>query len=82
MIRDSKPVLAHTLNEIGFYSTLLADTETKTELLNWCYSLLMRTKQTGIDEGGVNAGYAVLDSPFITDIEDLSNIKPVFKGLN
>jgi glutathione synthase len=82
MIRDSKPVVNQTLNEIGFYSTLLADTESNTELLNYCYSLLMRTKQTGVDEGGVNAGFSVLDSPFITDLDDLNNIKPVFKSLN
>lgn len=84
MVRDGKVVVAPSNNEIGFYSTLLADTENKTELLNFCYALLMRTKQSGVDEGGVNAGFSVIDSPFVTDAitaDNLGEILPVFKQL-
>ena len=34
-------------------------------LNNYC-GYLLRTKLTGVDEGGVASGYAVLDSPLLT----------------
>ena len=40
---------------------------------------LLRTKMFGVDEGGVAAGYSVLDSPYLVDSWPLAEEK---KNLN
>jgi glutathione synthase len=53
------------VSELGVYSVWLADGGPP--LLNRAAGHLLRTKVDGTDEGGVAAGFAVLDSPLLTD---------------
>lgn len=83
MVRNSELVVAPSNNEIGYYSAVLADTENKKELMNRELALLMRTKQSGVDEGGVNSGYSVIDSPLVVEHDgDLRQLKRVLKQVN
>ena len=61
MVRLGQAVEADTLSELGVYGTLVR--RGSRVLLNRRAGLLVRTKAATSDEGGVAAGYAVLDSP-------------------
>ena len=50
------------LSELGVYSVFLRG-RSGTQLLNEPVGHLLRTKTASSDEGGVAAGFAVLDSP-------------------
>ena len=52
--------VAAVVSELGVYGAFLGDGEA--ELLNEEAGYLLRTKVNDSDEGGVAAGYAVLDS--------------------
>lgn len=52
-----------TISEIGIFGIYLGSPE-KTEL-NESIGHLIRTKGETVDEGGVNTGFAVLDSPLL-----------------
>ncbi|MES1907199.1 MAG: hypothetical protein MHM6MM_000363 [Cercozoa sp. M6MM] len=49
------------LNEVGFFSSIVSDADSV--LCEAVGGHLVRTKHVGVNEGGVNTGYAVLDSP-------------------
>ena len=51
--------------ELGIYGVYLGDGRREGPLLNASAGHLVRTKTEGTDEGGVAAGFAVLDSPFL-----------------
>jgi hypothetical protein len=51
-------------SELGIYSIYLSD-GTNPPVVNKHVGHLLRTKLTGVNEGGVAAGFAVLDSPFL-----------------
>lgn len=53
------------LSELGIFSTFLRDGENV--VLNAEGGSLLRTKQATSDEGGVAAGFAVLDSPILSE---------------
>lgn len=63
MVRNGQAVEADTLSELGIYSTLVRRGDTV--LLNEEAGHLVRTKAATSDEGGVAAGFAVLDSPML-----------------
>lgn len=52
-----------TVSELGIFSTFLGDGER--ELLNDVAGHMLRTKPREADEGGVAAGFAVIDSPYL-----------------
>ena len=54
-----------SLSEIGFYSCVLFDTDKKSMLFAKDVGVLVRTKVSDSLEGGVSAGFAVLDSPIV-----------------
>ena len=63
MVRLGKATVAETLSELGIYSTYLRKGDKV--LLNREAGHLVRTKAATSDEGGVAAGFAVLDSPYL-----------------
>ena len=65
MVREGKVVEADTLSEVGIYGTFLR--RGSRILLNCEAGHLVRTKAATDNEGGVAAGFAVLDSPALTD---------------
>lgn len=63
LIRKGQAVREATLSELGIYGTYLrVDGEVR---LNKCVGHLLRTKTATSNEGGVAAGFAVLDSPYL-----------------
>lgn len=70
MLKDAKLVTMDSLSELGLYSSLFIDTaKEKKELImkNENFGTLMRTKGSHSNEGGVNAGYAVIDAPILIE---------------
>lgn len=64
LIRDGVWRTAKTVSELGVFSTYLRNG--KREILNKQAGHLVRSKVADSDEGGVAAGYGVLDSPYLT----------------
>ena len=64
VMREGAWTQARAVSELGVYSALLSDGLT-VSFNNFCGHLL-RTKQIGVNEGGVASGYAALDSPILT----------------
>ena len=52
--------ISPSISELGIYGCSLYGH--KTELLNECSGYLLRTKADGVDEGGVAAGFSVLNA--------------------
>lgn len=84
MLRKGKLIgPVDTLQELGIYSSLFINVSKDAELVNEhnTFGKLIRTKGTDSDEGGVVAGFSVVDQPFLTkDIGPLSPhllIKPL-----
>lgn len=65
MVRLGAGAVATTLSELGVYGTYLR--RGGEVLLNAQAGHLVRTKAEASDEGGVAAGFAVLDSPYLAD---------------
>lgn len=63
MVRLGKATETETLSELGIYGTYLRKGDEL--LLNREAGHLVRTKAATSDEGGVAAGFAVLDSPYL-----------------
>ena len=64
MVRAGKYGIEDTLSELGVFGVFL-----KVQgdiVVNECVGHLVRTKTSSSDEGGVAAGFAVLDSPYLT----------------
>jgi glutathione synthase len=53
-----------TVSELGCYGVLVVDSDGKV-ILNEYAGLLLRTKFSNVDEGGVASGYATLSSPYL-----------------
>lgn len=62
--RHGEPVQIDSLSELGIFGTFVRKGDEV--LLNKEAGHLVRTKAATSDEGGVAAGFAVLDSPFLT----------------
>jgi len=65
LLRNGDILEADTLSELGIYGTFIR--RGNRVLLNEEAGHLIRTKAATSDEGGVAAGFAVLDSPYLTD---------------
>jgi len=65
LVRNGEWAEADTLSELGIYGTFLR--RGKEVLLNEEVGHLVRTKRSDSNEGGVAAGFAVLDSPYLHD---------------
>jgi glutathione synthase len=65
LVRDGKFTVEDTLSELGIYGAYLK--VGKEVRINECSGHLLRTKTASSNEGGVAAGFAVLDSPYLTD---------------
>lgn len=61
IIREGKVVTDGIIEELGMYGTILWDSD-GTVLENDEAGWLLRTKQSGVDEGGVAAGFGCVDS--------------------
>ena len=57
--------LLPAVSELGVYGVFLGDGGERAPLLNRAVGHLLRSKVDGTDEGGVAAGFAVLDSPML-----------------
>lgn len=66
-VRGGKHAVADAISELGVYTTYLSDGSSSGPLLAEAAGHLLRTKVEGTDEGGVAAGFAVLDSPLLID---------------
>lgn len=65
LVRNGQYQEADTVSELGIYGTFLRHGDMV--LLNEEVGHLVRTKRTDSNEGGVAAGFAVLDSPYLID---------------
>ena len=65
MAREGTATEVESLSELGIYGTFVR--QGTTVLLNRQAGHLLRTKAATSDEGGVAAGFAVLDSPLLLD---------------
>ena len=64
MLRDGKVLeIKEALSELGLYSCLML--ENNNLILNENFGTLMRTKASHSNEGGVNTGFSVIDSPVL-----------------
>jgi hypothetical protein len=61
LIRRGDAIEVDALSELGVYSVLVSKGDQI--VVNEFAGHLLRTKATGVDEGGVASGFAVLDSP-------------------
>jgi hypothetical protein len=64
-VRNGELKNSLAISELGIYSVFIADDSKVIENTQGGY--LLRTKVSDSDEGGVAAGYAVLDSLYLTD---------------
>lgn len=63
MVRKGQYSVEQTLSELGVYGVYL---QVKDDVvMNECVGHLLRTKTSSSNEGGVAAGFAVLDSPYL-----------------
>ena len=65
-IKESVCSLRSSLSEVGFYSSVLFDTKKNALLHSVGLGIVVRTKSSDSFEGGVSAGFAVMNSPIIT----------------
>ncbi|KAH9244405.1 glutathione synthetase [Batrachochytrium salamandrivorans] len=63
LVRNGISVTTDVVSELGVYGAYLSDGSTVH--MNTIVGHLLRTKMSDSDEGGVAAGFAVLDSPFL-----------------
>ena len=73
MMKNGQMRIVNSLSELGIYSFILFDNSTsgqdglKGEYFHnhEIMGTLMRTKESHHNEGGINAGFAVIDTPFV-----------------
>jgi len=63
MLREGKIIETLAVGELGIFSVFVNDGDQ--EIVNKSAGYLLRTKSTSFDDGGVAAGVAVLDSPYL-----------------
>ena len=83
MLRNGQLSKHDSLSEFGFYSCLFTrNTATSADgsgqaretVTNEVLGTLMRTKANHHNEGGVNAGYSVIDSPFVVPADSFEQM--------
>lgn len=65
--RRGQVELASSISELGIYGAFLGHGQDSKPLLNSYCGYLLRTKGAAVDEGGVAAGYSVLNSLSLQD---------------
>ena len=65
-IKEGQAELKSSLSEIGFYSGVLFDAKKKEVIQSSHIGVLVRTKVSSSNEGGVSAGFAVMNSPILS----------------
>ena len=65
LIRSSEITLSEVISELGIYSTYLSNTDRTDIVVDEFAGHLLRTKTVDSNEGGVAAGFAVIDSPVL-----------------
>jgi glutathione synthase len=80
MIRKGKISFTPSITELGIFSLVISNSATGEIMLNEVDGLLPRTKQADCDEGGVNAGFAVIDHLILVDCE-VKDLKPSIKEI-
>lgn len=65
MLRQAEIIEIDTISELGMFTYLLLDSHTGKLSHNENFGTLMRTKDARVNEGGVTAGYAVIDDPLL-----------------
>ncbi|CAO3701095.1 hypothetical protein CU097_013523 [Rhizopus azygosporus] len=68
MIREGEVIDGEVVSELGIYGIYLHDGQQ--EIVNYPGGHLLRTKAITTREGGVAAGFAVIDSPLLIDEDD------------
>lgn len=68
-VKERNTEMKQSLSEIGFYSSVLFDAEKKSVLEATNIGVLIRTKIAQSNEGGVSAGFAVMNSPILSTKE-------------
>ncbi|KAI8885878.1 glutathione synthase [Backusella circina FSU 941] len=63
MVREGQIITGEVVSELGIYGIYLNDG--KEDVVNYTGGHLLRTKATTTKEGGVAAGFAVIDSPLL-----------------
>ena len=81
MVRDGQIFDVDSLSELGLYSFIMIDTNNQEDILmhNQNFGTLMRTKGSHSNEGGVNAGFAVIDAPILY-FEDSGKVEQNIKA--
>ena len=84
MLRNGEVSKHDTLSEFGYYSCLftknLRDGQQRETITNEILGTLMRTKASHHNEGGVNAGFSVIDTPFVVPVESFQQkVTPTVK---
>ena len=74
MLRNGELSKHDSLSEFGYYSCLFTKNpsgagQAKETITNEVLGTLMRTKASHHNEGGVNAGFSVIDTPFLVPAE-------------
>lgn len=64
-VKMGKGTIQQSLSEIGFYSAVLIQSKEKQSLYRNNVGVLVRTKVSQSFEGGVSAGFAVINSPLV-----------------
>eukprot|EP00457_Paulinella_chromatophora_P004822 gb/GEZN01004835.1/.p1 GENE.gb/GEZN01004835.1/~~gb/GEZN01004835.1/.p1 ORF type:complete len:517 (-),score=86.42 gb/GEZN01004835.1/:302-1852(-) len=67
LVRNEKVTVGPCLSELGIYCGFLYDGNAQSVKYSGQLGHLVRTKQVGVDEGGVATGYSCLDSPLLVD---------------
>ncbi|KAA8492513.1 Glutathione synthetase, chloroplastic [Porphyridium purpureum] len=68
IVRNGKIVSGQVVGELGIFGTFLGDTQNGDIFLNETAGYLLRSKLATVDDGGVAAGVAVLDSPQLVNM--------------
>ena len=74
MMRNGETKIVNSLSEFGIYSCVFVDSSDDGNPIAGIpkyrnLGTLMRTKASHVNEGGVNAGFAVIDSPYVVKSE-------------
>ena len=76
MLRKGKLNYQSSINELGVFSLVIANAQSGEIYLNQVDGLLPRTKEAQSNEGGVNAGFAVVDHPIIVSEKHARQLQP------
>lgn len=81
MLRNGKLIKAKTVSELGIFSNIFIDTTQIDPLDSKVLGRLLRTKASSSNEGGVNAGFSVIDDVHLIDTDLKDEIKPMVSEL-